>query len=330
VKGQSDLPPITSNEDLIKRIPLLTGYRPYGEIILLLAGTHITWSSVVDPDYLRELPQITTGIRNALDPLREQKLYLIYTLPLKKGVPLASTTRRSALRQTMAMAQDGGMVYHAPEHCPDLDLSIMVGWDMGSFLTSACTDDNPDDDCLPGEGHPITGDLYTLPGVTVYADRESWERAFEVGREDIVPTPDVLARMEVVMTNLGNHPREMLAELATDPRGLDDAGALALTRYIKGTNADDVARSWLANGWSIDNLMRLVRCTSSVPARSAVATTLACDGYLAYARSVGRTIPSGMGSDLVEMIRGGEANPMEFMQAREEVVKDLDTYRLWS
>lgn len=319
MKGQADLAPMEGHSDFIRRLPLLTGYKPHGEVMITLSDTHITWASGMDLDYLRELARITTGIRDFYDPERKQTLTVVYFLPLPEA-----DNRRSKVRLLMEALTEGNKVWHAPETCPDVDLSVMVSWEGKSYLTSACLEHEP----LP-EGHPIEGEVLTLPGMTVHPDRTTWERACEVTREDIVPTPDVLARAEAVSTNLGNHPREMLAELATDPRGLDDAGALALARYIKVGNATEVARSWLANGWSVDNLMRLVRTTSVVPVRTAVATTMAADGYLGYAMSVARSIPSPQRSAFLERILE-DSDPIAFMEDRQELVKDLDSYRLWS
>ncbi len=310
MKGQSDLPGLGDASDFIRRIPTMCGFKPRDEYIVSMAAQEgVAWSSSVHPGTMDRLPEFVSQVRSSMGG--EGTLVLTYCLPGKRDGTVADLVLE-AIRCKQ--------ILDAPRSVDGLEVSFVVNWEAHEYISSACQHPGS------GLGHPIEGTPYTLPGMTIYETEREW-RASMADREDIIPTPDLLARAEVLMTNLANHPREMLTELATDPRGLDDAGVLALSRYITRTRDLEVGRTWLANGWNIDNLSRLVRCTSSHSVRSAVALTMAGDGFMAHAKVVSEQIPRGTGFDSAKTILE-TPDPHALHEVVEMIHEGVEEYRI--
>lgn len=265
MKGQHDLPAIEDHEDLLRRVPLIYGYKPRGEIIMCQVTDHVTQAWLIE-----DLDRLPLSVRQARESGSEEEFGLVL---------IASEPDVHTLQSTI----DNACVLMAPGAIQGLNLSVVVDWGQNNFRTSVCRHEDP-------SPHPIVEAPWTIPGQTIYEDKETWERSY-TDVEKIVPDYATTGRYEAILTSLRNHPEPVLTELATDLRGLDDAGALALAEYITTDTLFPVVRTWAANGWNVDNLARLARTNSSWNAQAAVALTLLSEGMVAAASIVAEKIP---------------------------------------
>jgi len=273
MKTQADLPPIREVEDYLLRVPALSGYKPRGCGVISLVDDRIQFSATMGDDRIMELPVYAAAVQRQFNPSDDKALVVTYFAPKAEDATI-TTLLAEALCLTSAT------------HIPYVDLAYVVDWEENSWVGSSCGSGTPH--------HEFGHDIVRPPGQTIFEDLTGWVEQFEPKWVELSPEEDQeVQTIEAYLARGDREAREYLVAAATDPRGMDLAQIVAIEKYIVSGNVLDVAKTWLANGWNVDNLVQLSAHVRSPYAGNAVGMTLLGDGFLPYAGVVAKlTVPT--------------------------------------
>jgi len=269
MRTQTDFAPMHTPEDLALRIPAMQGYKPTNAGIICLCDQTVLFSEQLGaPSMISNLVERVTWLRQTYDPLHQHTMAVVWCAPNERQRSISGALITAAITS-------------APFAIPDLDTAILVDWAEGTWVSSGCE---------PGsDAHPFSRDVDRPPGQRIYDDQIQWMEQFRPVWLELDVAEDNQAQGIVTRMAAENEwARRFVVEVATDPRGVESAVIAALSENTSESNYTSLAGLWLANGWNVDNLVDISARTRNPYLATAIALTMAADGFLRYAEIVTR------------------------------------------
>jgi hypothetical protein len=229
---------------------------------------HISFSAFMGDERVADLPAFTEAVQSEFNPDNSATMVITYF-----SQKPAETTIGSLMAEALCLT--------APHHIPHLDIGYVVSWERNHWVGSTCKD--------PTLHHEFTRDVVRPPGQTIFEDRGEWVDQFEPKWLELDESESRVSQELIEELRADEiSARRLLVEAATDPRGMDNAQISAIEHYLQRDTVLGAVKTWLVNGWNLDNLVQLTKYTRNPFVGTAVGMTMAGDGFLPYAGVVAK------------------------------------------